>query len=446
MDKKAFLEQLKAHKADLTAQKAARQAAAGTKVPSAGAKSKELAVSAKFGVKSFNDLIKIDTSKARFKALPSESRAAVLALKEATDVTLMCAMVFKKAPTETEAYHELVVPALKAFGIDSGDQGFAWIPTAVSDSYFDEYNLERRVASLFTEVKMPTNPYIWPVLSNGAIATRLGENSKKSPSDVFTTTSITFTAVKMSNQYELPEELHEDSAVDMMKVIRQELIEGQAKAEEIAILEGDTATTHQHTNTQIPGLSGAPAADSSERFFDGLRKRALAGNLKTDAGADALVEADLSGARSKMGKFGVQPSELAFIASSRVYFQMQDLDDVRTLEQYGPQATVLTGELAKINGIPVIVSEWLREDTDATGVNGATGGNNVKGSLILVNRKRFALGARRPLQIQVTDYRTQFDVTDLVSWQRKAFQGVLSADGSNAAAEKSVSLIYNIGL
>lgn len=447
MTTKELLAQLKEARDKAKEYKEKRLSATGGQPKNEGFESQVKKAISRFGVKSLNELITINTSARRYKAMPKEDREAVLNLKEAVDVTIMVASRFGKAPQKTEAYQDLVKPALKAFGIDSGDQGFEWIPTMVSESYIDEYNLDRKVAGLFQEIRMPSSPYDFPVLSNGAIATKLGENAQKSTKDTFATSSITFTAVKLSNQYELPEELQEDSAVDVMKVIRQELIEGQSKAEEIAILEGDTATTHQHTNTQIPGLSGAPAADSSERVFDGLRKRALAGasdGLTVDAGAVAVTEAKLSEARQAMGKFGVNPKELALICGVRGYNELLDLDDVRTLEQYGPKATVLTGELAQYSGIPVIVSEWMREDTDATGVNGDTPGNNTQASMLMVNRKRFYLGMRRPIQVKVEQNRTFFDAWDMVSFCRKAFQGVLKADGSNADSEKSVVLLYNI--
>ncbi len=446
MDKKVAIEQLKAARETLKAYKEKRLGASTASTPEAKTfKSLEIKACSKFGVKSFDELIRVNTSKRTFKAMNAEDRANVIALKEACDVAVMCATLFKKQIKQTEAYAELVQPALKAFGIDSGDAGYAWIPTGVAESYVDEYNLDRKVSSLFTEIKMPTNPYLYPVLSNGAIARKLGENAQLSPKDQFATSSIQFSAVKISNQYELPEELQEDSAVDVMKVIRQELIEGQEKAIEIAILEGDTTGTHQHTNTQIPGASGTPAADSSERLFMGLRKRAIAGSLTEDCGGNPVDESKLSLLRQKLKKFGINPSELALIVGVRGYNQMMQLDDVRTLEQYGPQAPVLSGELAKYEGIPVIVSEWLREDTNASGVNGAVALDNVKASMILVNRKRFYMGMRRSIVVKVENNRTAFDTWDMVSFSRKAFQGVLAADGSNAATETSVALLFNIG-
>lgn len=444
MDIKELKKQLQAAKQGLEDYKTKRLAAStGASTANKSFAQMEKDAVAKWGVKSLRDLTKINTADKRFKHIPAEQREAVKALKEAVDISIMCASYFGKPVAKTVAYEELVKPAVKAFGIDSGDAGFEWIPTMVSDSYIDEYNLERKVAGLFQEIKMPSNPYDYPVLSNGAIATKLGEASQKTSKDTFSTSAVRLSAVKLSNQYELPEELQEDSAVDVMKVIRQELIEGQEKAVEIAILEGDTASTHQHTNTGIPGQSSTPAADSPERVFDGLRKRALAASAaKVDASAATLNESHLRSARKAMGKFGVNPAELALICGPKGYNEMQDLDDVRTLEQYGPQAPVLTGEMAKYEGIPVIVSEWLREDTAAAGVNGASG--NTKLTVLLVNRKRFLLGLRRAIQVKVESYRTAFDVWDMVSFCRKAFNGVLKADGSNYSTESSVAIIYNI--
>lgn len=441
MDSKELKKQLEQAKANLEAYRAKKLNAitSGKGDTKAFAVQEQKAV-AKWGVKTLNDLLHVNTGDRKFGYMSASEKESVKNLKEAVDITLMVAARFKKAPQETKAFSDLVQPAIKALGIESGEVGALWVPTMISSSYIDEYNLERKVSSLFQEIKMPSNPYEFPVLSNGAVATKLGERTQKSTKDEFSASSIEFKAVKLSNQYELPEELNEDSAVDVMKVIRQELIEGQEKALEIAILEGDTTGLHQHTNSQFG--AGAPAADSSERVFDGLRKRALAASLKQDCSAAVVNEGHLSSARQKMGKFGINSAELALICGPIGYNQLMQLDDVRTLEQYGPQAPVLSGELAKYEGIPIIVSEWLREDTDATGVNGASG--NTKKSMLIVNRKRFMLGMRRPIQVKVENYRTGFDVWDMVSFSRRAFQGILKADGSNAASEKSVVLLYNI--
>lgn len=404
-----------------------------------------------FGVASMDDLLKVNTSDKKFAYLPKEEVEKVKMLKESADVAVLCAKIFKKDITETKYFQEELQFSLKAFGIASGDAGFEWIPTVVADSYIDEFNLERKISGLFMEVKMPSNPYKWPVLSNGAIARKTGVATAPGK-QTFKTSHIQFDAVKLASRYELPEELSEDSAPDVIKAIRQELMEGQEKAMEIAILEGKTEGDLHHFS-QLPDVAAGTtvasiAGETPETAFDGIRSRLLAAGASAcvDAGGVAISETELSKARGKMGKFGVDPSQLALIAGPKVYNQMIQLDDVRTIEQYGGQATVLSGELAKYEGMPVIVSEYLREDLDATGKNSATAANNTKGSVLIVNRKRFFVGLRRAIQVKVEANKTEMDVLDLVSFCRKAFQAVLKDDGSNYASESSAALVYNIAL
>lgn len=398
-----------------------------------------------FGVKSLDRLIHVNTADKKFAYLGESKLDQVKSLKEGVDIAVMCAKLFGKPVEETKYYKDELSFQLKAFGISSGDDGYEWIPTEISSSYLEEYNLERKVSGLFADIKMPTNPYKFPVVTKGAIARTLAP-ATATGKQVFGTSNITFDATKLANRYELPEELSEDTAPDIIKVIRDHLIEGQEKAIEIAILEGDTDGTHMHSNTQLPDATGAISADSPEKSFDGLRKRVKGTAGAVDALAAAIDETLLAKARKAMGKFGVDPKQLAMISGVKVYNDLQQLDDVRTIEQYGAQATILTGELAKYEAIPVIVSEYLREDTNASAVNGAVGAENIKSTIILVNRKRFFNGLRRPIQVRVENNKTEFDVLDMVSFSRKAFQGVLKADGSNYAEESSVAMIYNIAV
>lgn len=404
-----------------------------------------------FGVASMDDLLKVNTSEKKFAYLPKEEIQKVKDLKEAADIAVLCAKLFKTDVKSTKFYQDELQFTLKSFGIAPGTDGFEWIPTMVADSYIDEFNLERKISGLFMEVKMPSNPYKWPVLNNGAIARKTGVATAPGK-QVFKTSHIQFDAVKLASRYELPEELSEDSAPDVIKAIRQELMEGQEKAMEIAILEGDVDGA-THNFSQLPDVAGGTtiasiSAETPETAFDGIRKRAMAAGAQAtvNAGGNAISETELSQARGKMGKFGVDPSQLVLISGPKVYNQLIQLDDVRTIEQYGGQATVLSGELAKYEGMPVIVSEYCREDLAANGINSATPANNITGSVIIVNRKRWFVGLRRAIQVKVENNKTEMDVLDLVSFCRKAFQAVLKADGSNYASESSAAVIYNIGL
>jgi len=451
-------ELLKKSREELAKKKAARVAVSQkTVVPTKkikGSKPEALVKNLKkWGVKSLNELLRVNTAEKKFAYLGNDSIAIVKQLKEDVDVCVLTEKILGIPVKDQKYFQENCEFTLKALGIESGDDGFEWIPTIVADSYIDEFNLDRKVSGLFFEVKMPSNPYKWPVLTNGAIARRVGQASAINKQVFKTDNTIQFDAEKLAGRYELPEELNEDSAPDVVKAIRQELMEGQEKAMEIAILEGDTAGT-MHVLTQLPDelptvTIASIAAATPETAFDGLRLRILnanavvAGQAAVNAGGAAVSETELNGARGKMGKYGVDPSQLAIIAGPKVYNQMLLLDDVRTIEQYGGQATVLTGELAKYEGMPVIVSEYLREDLAATGKNALI--TDATGSIIFVNRKRWFTGLRRAVQMRIERNKTEFDVLDMVSFSRKAFQAVLKVDGSNYASESSAAMVYNIG-
>lgn len=403
-----------------------------------------------FRVKTMGELISVNTASKKFAYLPQEEKDAIKALKEQVDIALIESSIFGIDVVDTKAYQEELQFTLKAFGIESGNAGFDWIPTEVSSSYIEEFNLERKISGLFTEIKMPTNPYDYPVQINGAIARKVAQASAGKKQE-FGTGVITFRAQKLTSRFELPEELHEDSAVDVLRLLREELMEGQEKALEISILEGDKSGALHHF-TQLPDEAvgttiASIASESCETAFDGLRKRVLASTGSTaDAGGLKVSEPKLSEVRKKMGKFGVDPKPLAWVMGPMVYNDCVELDDVKTIEQYGGQATILSGELAKYNGMPIIVSEYFREDVDATGVNSAIAANNVLGSVMLVNRKRFWCAVRRPIQVRIENNKTEYDVTDLVSFCRKAFQGVLKEDGSNYATESSAAMLINLAI
>ena len=82
------------------------------------------------------------------------------------------------------------------------------------------------------------------------------------------------------------------------------------------------------------------------------------------------------------------------------FIRTQSVSQFRTMDKLGPNATLLTGMLGAIEGIPVIVSEQMRlADTDGK-VTAAGNGTNT-GRLLIFNRTQWAQGFRRELTIDV---------------------------------------------
>ena len=142
--------------------------------------------------------------------------------------------------------------------------------------------------------------------------------------------------------------------------------------------------------------------------------------------------------RGKLGKYGVRPSELAYITDIRTYLKSLTISNFRTLDKLGPNATLLTGQLGAVEGIPVLVSEQVKvADTDGK-VTDAGNGTNT-GRLLLVNRSQWRVGFRRELSIE-TDRDIQKRQNVMVVSMRLAFA---ERSGTRSSATHT-ALQYNI--
>ena len=152
-----------------------------------------------------------------------------------------------------------------------------------------------------------------------------------------------------------------------------------------------------------------------------------------------VTESGLLAMRSKMKKFGVNPKDLLWIVGPSVHAQMLGLTSVMTVDKFGPQAQILNGALSAIFGAPIYVAGSMREDLNATGVyDGVT---QTKGSVLLVNHRRFYMGIRRPVEVRLQMALPNQDQFMLASYQRKAFKGHVQS-----ANEMSVVYGYNASI
>lgn len=428
-------------------QKIANQIAAGNDHLHVGGKSNSVEAKAlsAFGVSSIPELLQVNVASAMYADVPREVKQAVIGLKRHVDVSRWCAQIFDGAPTDRgdmESNSQIAVvkgildskhaklidlkARFKAFGSTVVGAGDEWVPTAMSSQYIEEFELEKKIAARFSEIPMGSNPYEMPVKTGRGRARRIAEGATATSSQ-FGTSKLTFNAQKLVEYYEIPEELSEDSAPAILTLARQEVIEAQIRAMEDAILNGDTTATHMDSDT-------TDAADCRKSWL-GLRKMALAnstyGSLAFSSG---ITTAKLDLLKKLMGKFGVDVQDLMLIVGPSGYNQMVSLDEVSTVEKFGNMATILNGALAAWRGIPVVVSEYVREDLNASGVHDGTTTDNT--CVYLVNTRRFMRGIRRPIRTRIQlDPRAELDRTQLVSYQRAAFTGHVQS-----ATEASVVL------
>ena len=315
-------------------------------------------------------------------------------------------------------------------------EGTNWVPTEFSSSLIRLVEVKRMVAGLFGRVNMPSNPYVWPLEGSDLTAYLAAESTSdtatKFTASDFGTDKRTFTAAKFAVRTLLSKESDEDMIIPVLPHAREKVAKAIYEAEEEAVLSGDTTATHQDSDIHALG------AGDRRKAWKGLRKIALAlGTATTDL--STFEDANMRAVRSSMGKYGINPADLAWIVGLKTYLNhMLGLTNVRTVDKYGPSATILSGELGKYDGIPIVVSAFSRETLNAAGVH--DGSTTDNGELELVHRPSFLFGDRRSITIQIGRelyMETGQDV--IVATVRETFKPM-----QDETAEPIVALGYNI--
>lgn len=305
--------------------------------------------------------------------------------------------------------------ALTSTGSNAGDE---FVPTDLGAELQRRFYLSSPVAQLMLarEVMMPTNPYKLPLsTTRPTFYLNNTENSAQTESAP-ATDSVTLTAARLATKVLFSYELEEDSIIAILPWVQEQLGIAAADAYEDALINGDTTATHMDTDTNA--VSGAAA-----KAWKGLRKLALAGSLKVDFSTGGLSAANLRALIKLMDKYAVDKQNLVWLAGVKGTTDLMGISEVLTQDKFGPRATIATGQLQNLYGIPIVTSARVREDLDATGVNSANGANNVKGSVLLVNLTGFLAGRRREFMVE-TDRDIDKQQNIVVASFRRAFAPV----------------------
>lgn len=322
---------------------------------------------------------------------------------------------------------------MRALDTDTSAEGTEWVPTGIGASLHEKVRAAGKIAGLFPRIDLPTNPWKWPIEGADATAYRVAEPTSDTATKVTASTpgtaATTFDAEILGGRILFSRSLEADSALAILPFTRMKLVRAFVDAEEKAILDGDSDGTHQDSDTQS---AGATHASSS---WDGLRKKALA---QTVATATTISVANLLTVRKAMGKWGVNPADLVFIIGVSNYHTLLADTNLLTVDKMGPQATILSGQVAAVGGVPVIVSEHVRENLNASGVH--DGITTTKTYMLCVNRNEWAMGQRMALDVEVDDsiYRESFQRV-VVGFMREDFQSL-----ADAATNEDTAIAFNV--
>ena len=301
--------------------------------------------------------------------------------------------------------------------------GDEWVPTLWSDQLWNRARQDNVILPRMRVIEMPSNPYELPVESTDPTVYYVPETTSESqltisgtgnpiPDSKVGTTKVTLTASKLALRVGVSEEATEDSIIPMIAQMRMQATRTILDAMDNVILNADdTASGNINYNGGTPG-----ATDKYMAFTRGLRHVGLVDNSTLNgvsaAGARITMQLLRSARFTLANRYAVRPDELGYVTNTETFATMLGIDEVLTMDKYGPNATVLNGQLANVDGSPVLVTAELGL-TDTAGKISSTGGNNVYGQINVVHWPSWVLGYRRRVRVAL-DYYAPLDAYQMV--------------------------------
>lgn len=326
--------------------------------------------------------------------------------------------------------------ARMALDTSTAGAGAELMPSLLGSSLWEDIRVEARIAQEMIGVDMPSDPFTVP-LGLGDVTYRKGtQNNSSTPSDPATADSV-LTSTELVAEVDWSYDADEDSIVAMLPALRNLLAVNGAESIDAFLLNADST----NAATGNINLDDADPADDSYYLSagqDGLRHLWLVDNTGQGVSAGAAVSDTLMNTMlGKLGKYGLDPRTCRIVPGVETYLTMLGLTNVTTVDKFGPQATILTGQLGAYRGIPIIPSA-AHALTEADGKVSTTAGNNTKGAMTAYNRNGWYIGFRRALMIEV-DRLIQKRQYVLVA----SFRLAVAAYGTRASAKHAAGM-YNI--
>lgn len=248
------------------------------------------------------------------------------------------------------------------FGRQLIEKAGAHVPSATWElevSLNMEAEVRRRlvVAPTLRSIAMQTNVMTLPVnpeagastwIQNAEFGTTTGASSGAAQTHQLK--EITLNAFKVATKEYMAYEEEEDSLIVLLPIVRDAMVRRTARAIDKAFLRGAGSGADP-----VKGLS----------LYSGTTATGETVNVSATAAGGANV-ATLRTLRKGLKTWGLDPSELVYIVSTEVYYDLLDDTTFQTMNQVGTFATLLTGQVGSIGNTPVLVSGEFATKADTT--------------------------------------------------------------------------------
>jgi len=229
------------------------------------------------------------------------------------------------------------------------------IDQEVSSLIEKEIMNELKVARLFREIPvngaatvLPIQPDVdaaaWAI--NATSGNLQNQGNTGGNANKFQPKQVILNAYRLISSSFMDNDVDEQVLINLMPMIVESVARAHAKAVESVVLNG---------NGTIVGLDGvAAAAAATMDISDGVK----------------MTSARLLAARQQMGKYGLNPTDLAYIVSQNMYYDLLEDASFQTLDEVGSDlAARVTGTIGAVYGTPVVVSDQF--PAEAAGIPAA---------------------------------------------------------------------------
>ena len=302
------------------------------------------------------------------------------------------------AQWRNEMRNEFVRRAMDSTTAGSGDE---LVPTIEAAQLWMDVNLRTAIMPLIPQIAMPSQPFDIPKQLGDTNWYPGVENVQALLTDL-STGKVTLTAQTLRTGIPFSDELTEDSIIALVPEIRSTLVRNAAEVMDDVILNADQTTTNG-INSDGATISTSTAGKAQWLLgWDGINHLPLVDNTSQGNDHNADVTADAYGeVLRQMGKYAAptERGDVTFITDVGTAIASLGIDEVETVDKIGGRATISTGELSGIYGLPIVWSGLMRAaDTDGKVTDAGNSENN--GRIVGVNTTQWRVGLRRGFTLE----------------------------------------------
>ena len=312
----------------------------------------------------------------------------------------------------------------RAFDSQAGSGG-EFIPAPVLPMLEREVIVRADVMGLFQEIAVSSSSQTLPIVSAGLRpylkGTVTSDNPAQFESSSLTTAERTISVKGLAVRTVVDDDASEDAIFDMLPMLRDEAVRALSYGIDDCIINGDTASSPADTyaSWDARGLWGSSSGGSIDhrKAWIGLRARANDVSNTTDRATFSYSTflTDVGSLAAPRGLGGTEGELIALMSPEAYFANVAGLDQVATMEKYGAGATVLNGEIARLGGARVVLSDFVTADLNASGNYDGT--TTTKSGVLLFNASRHKMYVRRGRKVELQRDSTRGITHVICTWR-----------------------------